>query len=439
MIEQNYRPIVELVPQVQSYDWGKLGKDGSKVAEYSKHSSSFKYDPDKPYAELWMGTHPSLPSRLIDQNRLLFDHISHNPQKILGQNVLERYGSDLPFLLKVLAIGKALSIQAHPDKTLAEKLHKEKPEIYKDPNHKPEMAIAITPFSGFCGFRPMNEISKFLGTVPEFSDLVGDQLSKQFTQSIPHQSNEPSIISSAAEKNLIGIAKNKGLLRDVFSALMNAPKDKVSEQVQKLVKRIKSDGGSDRAFGTIEELILRLNEQFPDDVGIFCAFVLNVVHLSPGEAAFLKADEPHAYLTGDIIECMASSDNVVRAGLTPKLRDVPTLVEMLTYSYGPAASQLMKPVQFKDCKHTTLYDPPIEEFSVILTDLPNEGDSEEHPLINGPSILITTEGIGDVTVRDHVLPIQHPGQIFFVSAGENVKITNGSKNKLVGYRAFIEV
>lgn len=427
-------PIVELIPQVQSYDWGKLGKDGSKVAEYSKHLPNFHYDPEKPYAELWMGTHSSLPSKLID-GKLLSDHLASDPAQLLGKQISNQYGSHLPFLFKVLAIGKALSIQAHPDRPLAIKLHKERPDVYKDDNHKPEMAIAITPFSGFCGFRPLNQISQYLEKVPEFATVIGQETSSRFLETIPSDASTPPIISSTSADQT-DVKKYQAVLKELFGKLMNASSELVTDQVQKLIKRIEAEGGRDKPFGTDEELLLRLNDQFPDDVGIFCTFVLNVVQLEPGQAAFLQADEPHAYLTGDIIECMASSDNVVRAGLTPKLRDVPTLTEMLTYSYGPSASQLMKPNLFKSCKHSTLYDPPIEEFSVLLTKL-SPGEQDQHPPINGPSILIVTQGSGTIAIEGQAISSKHEGQVYFIAAGMPVQIS-ARQSSFVCYRAFVE-
>lgn len=427
--------ILELIPQVQSYDWGKLGKHGSKVAQYSKHLPNFTYDHDKPYAELWMGTHPSLPSKLTD-GRLLSDHLATHPIQSLGQPVSHRYGSNLPFLFKVLAIGKALSIQAHPDRQLAIKLHRERPEVYKDDNHKPEMAIAITPFSGFCGFRPLNQISHYLKRVPEFAAVIGHETTTQFLETVPSDSSDPSVISSTSNDRQT-VEKYQRVLKDLFSKLMNAPTELVTRELQKLIKRIETEAGRNQPFGTDEELLIRLNDQFPNDVGIFCTFVLNVVRLEPGQAAFLQADEPHAYLTGDIVECMASSDNVVRAGLTPKLRDVPTLTEMLTYSYGPSASQLMKPIPFKSCKHTTLYDPPIEEFSVLLTKL-SSGQQDLHPPINGPSVLIVTEGSGTISVGGLEFSSKHEGQVYFIACGNPVQIST-KNSSFVTYRAFVEV
>ncbi|GAA6016305.1 hypothetical protein JCM10207_000463 [Rhodosporidiobolus poonsookiae] len=418
-------PVFEIVSGAQSYDWGKLGKDGSKVSHFAQGLPNFEYDENKPYAELWMGTHPSCPSTLMATGQDLKKYLKARPE-LLGDKVVKKFGDDLPFLFKVLAIRKALSIQAHPDKPLAQRLHAEKPDIYKDPNHKPEMAVALTDFSGFCGFRPPAEIASFLSTVPEFAAVVGSSVSDSFQSKFP-QSGSPS------EED------KKAGLKDLFSALMKADDKLVQEQVEKLVKRVDQDGaGLDT---TERELVKTLNGDFPGDVGIFCTFTLNIVHLKPGEAVFLKANEPHAYLDGDIMECMATSDNVVRAGLTPKLRDVPTLTTMLTYTSSPPSEQVLPPVSFRATKHTTLYDPPIDEFSVLLTDL-KDGETESFAGIDGPSILIFTQleggkdsarfkwGQGDEVIK-------REGQVFFIGAGEEVSI-EAKGGRVVAYRAYVE-
>ncbi|KAG9104631.1 Mannose-6-phosphate isomerase, partial [Ceratobasidium sp. 392] len=165
--------------------------------------------------------------------------------------------------------------------------------------------------------------------------------------------------------------------------------------------------------------------------------------LKEGEAMFLQADEPHAYISGDIIECMATSDNVVRAGLTPKLRDVPTLVSMLTYNSGSADAQRMKPQSFpsdpssEPDSYTTLYDPPIPEFSVLLTDIPASKSASHRPL-DGPSIFIVTSGNGLFSSSAGDEEIKSDGEVWFVGAGTSVKFTAGSAG-LVLYRAFVEV
>ncbi|KAG8924900.1 Mannose-6-phosphate isomerase [Tulasnella sp. 418] len=166
--------------------------------------------------------------------------------------------------------------------------------------------------------------------------------------------------------------------------------------------------------------------------------MLNVVKLEAGQAVFLKANEPHAYIYGDIMECMATSDNVVRAGLTPKLRDVPTLVSMLTYHWGSADSQIMPPRPFKSCSRTTLYDPPIDEFSVLVTDLQASGDEEIHEPVDGPSVLIVTKGVGRMeSEADGTFELTE-GVVFFIGAGAAIKLVAG-EGGLVIYRAYVEV
>lgn len=138
------------------------------------------------------------------------------------------------------------------------------------------------------------------------------------------------------------------------------------------------------------------------------------------------------------MECMATSDNVVRAGLTPKLRDVPTLTTMLTYTSSPPSDQILPPTGFRSTKNTTLYDPPIEEFSVLLTNLKSD-EEEKFEAIDGPSIVIFTELEKDANLSSEGqdLKVDRAGQVFFVGAGVEVsyKATGG---KLTAYRAFVE-
>ena len=159
---------MELQCQVQQYAWGKVGSK-SLAAEFAANGrpDEFCVDGTAPYAELWMGTHPNGPSIVKGQGSLA-EYISKNPN-MLGQDSRKKFGDNLPFLFKVLSVNKALSIQAHPDKKHAEELHKASPDIYKDANHKPEMAIALTDFEGLCGFRPLSQIQgKEIGSRKKF-------------------------------------------------------------------------------------------------------------------------------------------------------------------------------------------------------------------------------------------------------------------------------
>lgn len=252
--------------------------------------------------------------------------------------------SALPFLVKVLSVNQALSVQAHPNKALAGKLHAARPDVYKDANHKPEMALALTPFEAMCGFRPLPDIVAGIEACPELRDLVGDGplaalaslCESAGVAAAPSTATPPAAASAAAAAagSPTGSEANppaaKAALREAFASFMANSEDEagVREAADALVARLKDESAEGSAN---RELVLRLAEKYPGDIGLFAPFWLNVLTLEPGSAIFLGAGEPHAYLSGDCVECMATSDNVVRAGLTPKLKDVPTLVSMLTY------------------------------------------------------------------------------------------------------------
>lgn len=381
-----------------------------------------------------MGTHPSVPSKNKATGQNLRDIVSDEP-KLLDQSVIDTFGAgELPYLFKVLSIRKALSIQAHPDKTLGAILHKQDPKNYPDGNHKPEMAIAVTEFEGFCGFRPLEQISEFLRCVPELVTLVSEEEARSFIAAV--SGKEHAAEGSEDDK------KNRKALQSLFGKLMNAPADQVEAQAEKLIERASAEqesfGGS---AGGIElsNLLIRLNQQFPKDIGLFCGgLLLNYVKMSPGEAMFLRAKDPHAYISGDIIECMAASDNVVRAGFTPKFKDVKNLVDMLTYSYAPVIEQKMTPLGFKRGSGAkfTLYDPPIAEFAVLETRA-NDGETATIKAINGPSIVVSTEGQGTITDGKDTYDFG-TGSVFFIGAGAEVSLTT-VKGPFVTYRAFCEV
>ncbi|KAI9488533.1 phosphomannose isomerase type I [Zychaea mexicana] len=402
--------VYRLQAKTQSYDWGKLG-NVSKVARYAQQSGD-AVDPSKPYAELWMGTHPNAPSVVMDDAHTPLRDLIHKYPELSTQTLYDQYSGDLPFLFKILSIRKALSIQAHPDKTLGARLFKEFPNNYKDPNHKPEMAIALTPFEALCGFRPLEEIARHLERYPELTELIGADVADSFLSTIQQQ-----------ESN---VEQNKAVLKSVFSALMHSPQESVTAQLSKLTDRLRD------TEDPMAELVLRLDQQYSGgDIGIFSVLLLNYVTMEPGQAMFLGANEPHAYLSGDCVECMAASDNVVRAGLTPKFKDVNVLVEMLTYRYGSAESQKMTPQSFGS--HSLLYDPPIDEFSVALTSLKTE-ETEEHKPIPGPSILIVTSGSGSLKAQGSTFDLKE-GYVYFVGA-DVVLSAEAGESGLEFYRAF---
>lgn len=305
------------------------------------------------------------------------------------------------------------------------------------------MTIAVTPFDGFCGFRPLQQIASFLGHVPELRSLVGDAEADRFARAVSAgaDSSDPQVVSS-----------NKAALKALFAALMKAPEPRVQELTAALAASARASpatcGGPEYGGAQLAELLLRLDAQFPRDIGLFCALFLNYVTLQPGEAIFLQANDPHAYLSGDVVECMAASDNVVRAGLTPKFKDVDNLVDMLTYSYAPIEAQKMKPVPWGKASGngtTILYDPPIDEFAVVRTELP-AGEAETFEPVQGPSVVLVTEGGGSISHLDTegngVGPktelLARAGLIFFVGATARLQMAAGPDG-LVAFRAFCEL
>ncbi|CAM9550171.1 unnamed protein product [Discosporangium mesarthrocarpum] len=204
---------------VQQYAWGKKGSD-SKVAKLKGlGDSSYTVKVDETYAEMWMGTHPSGPSYVVRDEKngpLLKDLIDSNPD-VLG--AIKSKG-DLPFLFKVISINKALSIQAHPDKRLAEKLHAERPTIYKDDNHKPEMAVALSDFEGLCGFRRFPELLWNLHSYPELRGMVSLSAIKA--------------MCSAGDD----IERQRVALKKLFGSFVRCPPAVVKTQVKALLERI---------------------------------------------------------------------------------------------------------------------------------------------------------------------------------------------------------
>eukprot|EP00262_Sarcandra_glabra_P006144 TRINITY_DN18259_c0_g1_i1.p1 TRINITY_DN18259_c0_g1~~TRINITY_DN18259_c0_g1_i1.p1 ORF type:complete len:431 (+),score=67.64 TRINITY_DN18259_c0_g1_i1:135-1427(+) len=397
---------------VQNYDWGRIGQE-SQVARLFSLNSKSEIELNKPYAELWMGTHESGPSFIIrdqsddpDSSSLpLKSWIYDNPNAV-GDRVVEKWGNDLPFLFKVLSVAKALSIQAHPDKELAKVLHKSQPSIYKDSNHKPEMALALTEFEALCGFITTEELKGVLNSVPEIVALVGNVDANQVL----------------ITEELDGEEEAKSVLRSIFTKLMSANKEEVSEMVSQMKSRLNMESEA-RTLTEKEQLILRLEKQYPADIGVLAAFFLNYVKLNPGEALYLGANEPHAYIYGECIECMATSDNVVRAGLTPKFLDVQTLCSMLTYKQGFPEILRGTPLN----PYTTRYTPPFDEFEVDRCILPL-GESVVFSAIPGPSLFAVIAGKGTLrTGSTGKEDIVKEGGVFFVPARTQIIMTAASE------------
>ncbi|KAL4632743.1 hypothetical protein ACB092_04G072300 [Castanea dentata] len=372
--------------------------------------------PDIPYAELWMGTHESGPSFVVQAPRAskgvsvdddvgvsLKKWISENPN-VLGDKVLHNWGCDLPFLFKVLSMAKASSIQAHPNKQLARRLHKGQPD--------PEMALAITEFEALCGFISLEELKGVLCYVPEIVDMVGSAYANQILH-INEQDGEEKV---------------KSILRSIFTKLMLASKEMITKVLSNIKSHLQIESQPLRRCCFLihnGHCVIKTLVMFNSiaDVGVISAFFFNYVKLNPGEALYLGADEPHAYVSGECIECMATSDNVVWAGLTPKHRDVKTLCSMLTYKQG-----------FPLNSYVRRYLPLFDEFVVDQCILPC-GASTVFPAVLGPSIFLVMAGEGIMHAGSFKGELVTEGDVLFAPA--NTEISKESESELQLYRAGV--
>lgn len=418
--------VFELQCAVQEYAWGKKGEDSAVAKLKASADSEFTINQDASYAELWMGTHPNGPSIVKipgEKDVPLSDWVKQNPKQ-LGSEVKRFFKGNLPFLFKVLSVRTALSIQAHPNKEHAEQLHIDRPDMYKDPNHKPEMAIALTPFMGLCGFRPVNEVANFIEIVEEFKKAVGDKADSFVAAS---KTNEA--------------AKHKEAMKDAFKSLMERDAAEIKTLLNLLVERVKRKKNAGEDISSMEgDLLLKLDSEFPGDRGCFAIYFLNVVHLEPGEAMFLEANLPHAYLSGDCMECMACSDNVVRAGLTPKYIDVQTLLEMLDYTCRPVSRTKFLGIESHGNIDITIFNPPVPDFGVSKFEVPESSTGFQLQAFESASICIIIKGDGEATSRTLKQPLKlRPGFVFFVAADTEVSIKIEGGTGMLLFRAYAGV
>jgi len=311
---------------IQNYAWGEKGSSAfiARLLGLQNIAS------DTPLAELWMGTHALGPSSLEYEGNsiLLSELVARYPAQVLGGRVAVAFANQFPFLFKVLSAGEPLSIQLHPSKEQAEWLHRQDPAHYPDDNHKPEIAIALESLDALAGVRDAAEIEAMLEAFPALKAFVGP-------------SSAPSSALAA------------------FLALMR----RAVEAPQELARAIDEVAGQVRQKGAPsyqEKLFLELIERYPGDVGLLSIFFLKLHRLEKGQAMFIPAGVPHAYLKGDIVECMASSDNVIRAGLTPKFKDIPALIEV---------ANDQAPVIYSAVGPAYAYAAPVREFRVSRYEL----------------------------------------------------------------------
>ncbi|MYQ90845.1 mannose-6-phosphate isomerase, class I [Streptomyces sp. SID4946] len=342
----------------------------------------------EPQAEMWMGAHPGAPSRTA--RGTLAEVIDADPERELGKETVARFGPRLPFLLKLLAAGAPLSLQVHPDLKQAREGYADEERRgvpidaphrnYKDANHKPELICALTEFDGLCGFREPAHAAELLAA------LGVDSL-------------KPYV-------DLLGAHPEEAALREVLTAILTADRADMARTVAEATAACARLGGDHAPYAG-------LAHQFPGDPGVIAAMLLNHVRLQPGEALFLGAGVPHAYLDGLGVEIMANSDNVLRCGLTPKHVDVPELLRVVRFEAGDPG--VLRPEAAPDGEE--VYETPIDEFR-LSRDVLAEGGAAHDLTRDTPQILLCTAG--SVRAGEHELG---PGQSVFVPAGEQAVVS----------------
>jgi mannose-6-phosphate isomerase len=343
---------------------------------------------DEPYAELWMGAHPDDPSRLAD-GRPLDEAISADPERLLGPAVTTRFGPRLPFLLKVLAADSPLSLQAHPTMEQAQAgfaaeeaagIPREDPtRTFKDPYHKPELLLALTTFEALCGFRPVEESLHCLAKlqVPEL---------------------KPTIAALA-----------RGGLRAAVPQLISLSGERRGELVEAVAAKAASFvAAADPEFINTYRWAASLAKTYPGDPGVVISLMCNHLKLAPGEAVFLPAGNLHAYLSGAGVEVMASSDNVLRGGLTSKHVDLAALIDVVDFTDGriPVLHPVLGPGGLR-------YPVPVQDFDLTRVQL-DEGSGALTTA--GPQVLLCTEGRAVLAAADGELELEQ-GASAFVPAG----------------------
>lgn len=373
--------LIKLNNVIQNYPWG---------SKYSLNQLFGILNPEnEPQAEIWMGAHQNGCSRNAENGALLSSIIAANPAKTLGAYTEARFG-ELPYLFKVLAAETPLSIQVHPNKQKAEiGFERENQQgialnasnrNYKDPNHKPELVYALTFYRAMNGFRPIKHIIELF--------------------------REAKIHTLEAELTQLEQGVNDKALKQFFNSIMTLEGQRKADALQELYRSYSRPSNTKMAREALE-YSQQFKAHYPDDIGLFSPLILNTVELAPGEAMFLHAETPHAYVHGTALEIMASSDNVLRAGLTPKYIDVPELIDNTIFRSILPEDIKLKPV----LKSGNLSFPiPVDDFGFEIL---YSTDAKKEHYLRGAEILFCIEGSVTVFSGETSMELS-PGESVFI-------------------------
>ena len=403
--------------QVQHYDWGTIAEIPRLLGVESDGC---------PWAEYWLGAHPKAPSLLADDcdingadradgGQPLDRWLAEHPDQ-LGQASREVFGDRLSFLLKILSAEQPLSIQAHPSRTQAQLGFAQENaagvpiddprRLYRDDWPKPEMIVALTEFHALYGFRDPHEsrrmltvfdaVDGFPGLVAPLEDPGSEGIAAVLTSCLQPDEQNRRVIAG-----MIAAAHDLVQGHDPASMQEDAPQ--------------------------LARTAVDLDRAYPGDPSILAALLMNRVHLRPGESLFLGAGTMHAYLHGTGIEIMASSDNVLRGGLTSKHIDVPALL-----AHADLTATCVQP----ECPRQLPgglqhYRTPFPEFTLwrlgerVETDLPATGLGRILLVLDGRMSLITSAGVTSTDTSAEVTQVR-AGQAVWISAGQQVHVTGSA-------------
>ena len=393
--------IAILKNKIQEYAWGSKTFIPELIGEPSPA--------ERPCAEMWMGSHPKASSIALynDRSISLDKLIAGDPLGSLGSSVAERFSNNLPFLFKILAAEKPLSIQAHPNKEQAEtgfvRENREKIGLnaahrnYRDDNHKPELICALEPLWALKGFREIKDII-------ELGERIG----------VPPERLGTDILKNRPDK--------EGL-KEFFINLMKMEDSKKRCLIEEVIENIKEIKCHDPVF----EWIDRLNRGHPGDIGSLSPLFLNVVRLQPMEAMHIPSGELHAYLGGAGLELMANSDNVLRGALTVKHVDLMELLNILDFL--PHVPEILKPVEGDEALEL-IYPVTAEEFMLSVLSINGEDSIYNSHWKRSAEIIICIKG--EATIKD-----RDGGDVLEIKKGVSLFIPASVKQYLIRGKAII--
>lgn len=387
--------IFKLQGTYQHYAWG-----GDK---FIPHWQNFAIADNKPYAEYWLGAHRTSPSLVeFNKNVLPLDQLLDKEPELLGHKSFEKFGAELPYLLKILDVKLPLSIQLHPTKQQAEIGFEQENQLgialnapnrtYKDSNHKPEMMIALSDFWLLHGFKTKEKIIVNLARYPSLQPLAE-------------------------------IVENQGI-EPLYQHIMQASQSELEKWLLPIIQLRQADFGAEKIAMSDPDYWLLYTMQAMEipkeklDAGLLCFYLFNIVQVKKGEGIYQGAGLPHAYLRGQCIELMAASDNVIRGGLTPKYIDIPALLS--TVDYQEVIPQLIS--QAKICEQSPLYAYPtpkardfaLQHFTIYAFE-------ESRLNVENATILLIMEGALHLKLNSDYLSLKQ-GESAFISAGSLVEI-----------------